>query len=169
MKKIVLILFVLGIQVGFAQKVAYIEMDKILDNMPEFQKASDEIDQQAQVWQSELDAKFESIENMYQEYVRNEPTLSDQAKQQKQEAIFEAEKKANEFKEEKFGREGEIIALQEKKFQPLYDKVFASAEKIAKEKQFDYVFDKSQEGGWIYTNPQLDLTEDVKADLGVSE
>jgi len=169
MKKIILILFVLGVQVGFAQKIAYIEMDNILDKMPEFQKASDEVDQQAKQWQSELDTKFESIESMYQEYVKNESTLSDQMKQQKQETIFQAEKQANDFKEEKFGQEGEIMTLQDEKFKPVYDKVFASAEKVAREKGYDYVFDKSQDAAWVYTNPEMNITEAVLSDLGLNQ
>jgi len=169
MQKIVLILFVLVFQAGFAQKVAYIEMDQILDKMPDFQKASDAIDKQAEQWQSEIDVKFDAVESMYQEYVKNESTYSDQTKQLKQDAIFQAEKQANEYKEEKFGREGEITTLQEEKFKPIYDKVFASAEKIAKEKQYDYVFDKSQQTSWIYTNPDMDLTGDVMKDLGLTE
>ncbi|MCB0805061.1 MAG: OmpH family outer membrane protein, partial [Bacteroidales bacterium] len=161
MKKLILVLMVLGIQVGFAQNIAYIEMDIILEEMPEFQKASDEIDQQAKQWDSELQTKFETVETMYQEYVKNESTMSDATKQQKQEAIFQAEKAANDFKDEKFGQEGEIMTLQEEKFKPIYDKIFASAEKVAKEKKYNFVFDKSAESSWVYTNPEMDITDDV--------
>ena len=169
MQKIMLILFLLAFQTGFSQKIAYIEMDVILDKMPEFKQASDAVDKQADQWQSELDTKFDAVESMYQEYVKNESTLSDQAKQQKQEAIFQAEKQANDFKEEKFGRDGEINSYQEEKFKPIYDTVFAAAEKVAKEKGYDYVFDKSQQAAWIYTNPDMDLTQDVINDLGLEK
>ncbi len=169
MQKFILILMVLAFQTGFAQKIAYIEMDDILDKMPEFQKANEEIEKQAEQWQSEIDAKFDAIESMYQEYVKNESTLSDVAKQQKQQAIFDAEKEANDLKEQKFGREGEITTLQEEKFKPIYDLIFASAEKIAKDRQYDYVFDKSQQQSWVYTNPDMDITEDVINDLGLQE
>jgi len=167
MKKVILAMLVLSVQLAVAQKVAYIEMEKILDKMPAFEEAGKAIDAQASAWEAELDAKFQSIESMYQDYVNNEAMLADDMKRQKQEAIFKAEAEANEFKEQKFGMEGEINALQDEKFGPLYDQVYEAAEKVAAELEYDYLFDKSSDNSWIYTNPAHDLTEKVIAELGL--
>ncbi|MCD4695074.1 MAG: OmpH family outer membrane protein [Bacteroidales bacterium] len=161
MKKIGLILLVIGIQVAMAQKVAYIETDKILDKMPDFEQANNEIDGQVTKWESELDSKFTSIENMYQEYVNSEASLTPEMKKQKQDAILEAEKKANKYKDDIFGREGELSNMQEKKLKPFYDTIYQAAESVAKENGYDYVFEKSSEGMWIYTNPALNITDKV--------
>lgn len=167
MKKIAFILLVFGIQTAIAQKIAYIEVDRILEKMPQHQTATAEIDAQAQQWEEELDSKFSSIESMYNEYVNNESFLSDEMKKQKQDAIIDAEQKAKEYKEEKFGRDGAIYSLQEEKIKPIYDLIYAAAENVAKQESFDYVFEKGKESGWIYTNPQLDLTEKVIQELGL--
>lgn len=165
MKKLALILLVIGIQVGFAQKVAFIESSKILDKMPEFEQATTELEAQVNAWEAELDSKFESIEAMYNDYVKSEAMLSDDLKLQKQEAIFEAERLANEYKESKFGQDGELFELQDSKLKPSYDKINAATETIAKENGYDHVFDKSIESNWIYTNPEHDLTDKVIANL----
>jgi outer membrane protein len=165
MKKLALLLLFIGIQFGFAQNVAYIESSKILDKMPEYKEATDELEAQVNKWESELDVKFESIESMYNDYVKTERMMSEEIKKQKQEAIFEAERLANEYKESKFGQDGELFTLQESKLKPSYDKINAASEQVAMENGYDYVFDKSIESNWIYTNPKLDLTEKVLANL----
>jgi len=165
MKKIILAVLVLGVQIAIAQKVAYIEMERIVKKLPAFEQATNAIDTQAKQWETELDIKFQSIESMYQEYVSNESIMSGDKKMEKQEAIFQAESTANEFKEQKFGMDGELNALQEEKFGPLYDLVFNAAEEVAIENGYDYVFSKNGDSNWIYTSPVHDLTEKVIVQL----
>ncbi len=169
MKKIILGLMVLSFQVGVAQKLAYIETDKIVEDMPEFQKANDEIDTQVKQWESEVEAKFQAVEQLYQEYVKNEPTFSREEKKAKQDEIFEVEKEAKDFREQIFGNEGQLKQLQETKIKPLQEKINAAAEKVGKENGYDYVFEKSPESSWIYTNPEHNISELVKAELGLNE
>ncbi len=165
MKKLGLILLIVGVQFGFAQNIAYIESSIILDKMPEFKQATTELEDQVNAWESELDNKFQSIESMYNEYVKTEAMLSEETRKQKQEAIFEAERLANEYKESKFGQDGELFTLQEEKLKPSYDKINIASETVATENGYDYVFDKSIESNWIFTNPKHDLTEKVIENL----
>lgn len=157
----------LGVQVAIAQQIAYIEMDKILEKMPAFEEAGKTIEAQANQWETELDNKYQSIESMYQEYVGSESMMPDDVKRQKQDAIFEAESKAKDFKEEIFGAEGALTKLQEETFGPLVDQVMASAEKVAIENGYSFVFNKSNAENWVYTNPEHDLTEKVISDIGL--
>ncbi len=160
-------MLVLSVQLAVAQRVAYIELEKILNKMPAFEEAGKAIDAQASDWEAELDNKFQGIESMYQEYVNSEGTLDNDMKRQKQEAIFKAEAEANDFKEEKFGPEGELGKLQDEKFGPIYDQVYDAAEKVAVGNGYDYVFDKSSDNSWIFTNAEHDLTEKVITALGL--
>ncbi len=68
---------------------------------------------------------------------------TEDVKQQKQEEIVQSEKQAKEFREQKFGKEGEITKLKEQKIKPLQDNIFKAAEKVALANGYDYVFDKS--------------------------
>jgi Skp family chaperone for outer membrane proteins len=61
--------------------------------------------------------------------------------------------------------DGDLSKLQEEKFGPLYDQVYAAAEKVATENGYDYVFDLSADNSWIYTNQAHNLTEKVIAEL----
>lgn len=169
MKKIALGILVLAFQIGIAQNIAYIETEKIIEKIPEYQQASDEIEAQIKLWEDEVETKFKKVEDLYQDYVKNETLYPDEIKQEKQQEIIDAEKQAKEFREQKFGREGELQQLQESKLKSFQDTILQTAERIAKEKKYDYIFEKSSESNWIYTNPKHNLTELVIAELGLNE
>ena len=166
MKKVILGLLVISFHVGIAQHIAYIETDKILEEMQQFKRANEEIDALVKQWETELDAKFKEVKQLYNDYVNNEVMYSEDVKKQKQGEIFEAERKAKELKEQRFGRDGELLKLQQEKIKPLQDSIFEAATKVAKANNYDYVFEKSPETSWIYTNPEYNITEQVKIELG---
>lgn len=167
MKNIILGLLVIAFQFGVAQQMAYIESEKIIDEMPEYQNATTELEQQIKEWETEVEEKFEAVENKYQDYVKNESMFSDDIKQQKQDEIFALERQAKDYREEKFGTDGELQKLQDSKLKPLQDKVMSAAQKVAKENNYDYVFDKMAESNWVWTNPKHNLTDLVIAELGL--
>ena len=154
-------------QLSFAQKLTYFESATILEEMPAFDKANKELDSIAKIWDTEIDNKFKHIDQLYKDYVKNESGLSPESRKQKQEEIFNAEKQANDFKEKKFGKNGDMAKLQEQKIGPLHDSISAAARLIAKEMKYDYVFDISMEGNWVYLNEDYNITEMVKARLGL--
>lgn len=167
MKNLLLFALLLGFQFSIAQKIGYIEMDSILPMIPAYTDANKQIDEKISQWQSEIDTRFQSIDAQYQEYVQNQSRYSDEIKQQKQNAIVEAEKDANEFKSSIFGPDGELAKLQEKKLKAIIDNVYKIAQQLAKSRQMDYMFDKSGESNWIYSNPDLNLTGEVIKSLGL--
>lgn len=167
MKKIILGLLVLTVNVAISQNMAYIETDKIINKMPEYNQAIEEIDSVVEAWRSEVDKKFAHVEDLYQEYVKAEMLLSGEDKKQKQDEIFEAEKQAKEYREQKFGREGELSKIEDSKLTPIRNAILVTATKIGKEKNYDYVFEKSSESGWIYTNPEHNLTDAVLEKFGL--
>jgi len=167
MKKILVALLVLAFNAGMAQRLAYIEIEKIINQLPEYKKANEIIETQTLQWESEVEAKFEAVENLYQEYVKNERMFSDDVKLQKQDEITNAEKQAKEFREQKFGKEGELTKLKQEQIQPLQDNIFKAAEKVAKDNNYDYVFDKSRTSNWIYVKPEHNITEKVMTELGI--
>jgi outer membrane protein len=167
MKNIILGLLVIAFQVGLAQQMAYIESEKIVDKMPAYQKATQEIEEQIKVWETEVEQKFQAVEQLYQDYVKSESAMSDEVKNQKQQEIFDQERLAKDYREAKFGNDGELQQLQDSKLKPLMDMVMNAAQKVAQENNYDYVFDKMPESNWVWTNPEHDITDKVIAELGL--
>ena len=69
MRMLTLITLLVVFQVGFGQKIGYIELDQILSKMESFKKAGEEINETASLWESEIETKFQQVEDLYQNYV----------------------------------------------------------------------------------------------------
>ncbi len=152
----------------YAQRVGYVDTEYIMGQMPEYKTVQDEIEQISKKWQSDLEQKYQDIEKMYSDYQAQEVLLPEDVRQQKQSDIFEAERLAKEYREKKFGYSGELFTLQESRVKPIQDRVFKAVERVAKAKRYDFIFDKSGEITWLYTNSVYDITQDVLVELGVA-
>lgn len=150
----------------FAQRTGYVDTEYIMDKIPEYNAAQEEIERVSQKWQEELEAMYQNVEQMYNEYQQGEVLMPEDLRQEKQEDIFSAEREAKEYREKKFGYNGELFALQESKVKPIQEKVFRAVETVAKRKKYDFVYDKAGEVTWLYTNAAYDLSEDVLKELG---
>jgi outer membrane protein len=150
-----------------AQKLGYVDTKFILGQMEDYQSVQAEIDGLSQKWQKELEEMYAMIEKMYDDYRAEEVLLTDDIKKQRQEDIFEQERKAKEYKKQKFGYDGELYKVQDEKVKPIQDKVFDAVEAMAKERRLDIIFDKSANAGMLYTNSAFDRTDDVMVKLGI--
>ena len=154
--------------VAMAQKTGYVDSNYIMEQIPEYKTAQDEIERVSERWQQELEERYKVIEQMYNDYTAEEVLLPEEVRQERQEEIFQAEREAKEFREQKFGYDGELFRLQESKVKPVQEKVFRAVETVAVRKRFDMVFDKAGEVTWLYTNATYDLTDDVLEELGIN-
>ena len=106
---IFILMALIGFSSLFAQRFGYVNTEEILNQIPEYQEAQSEIEEISQQWQEDLEQKYQAIEQMYEEYQRQEVLLPEDVRQERQEAIFAAEREAKEFREKKFGYDGELF------------------------------------------------------------
>jgi outer membrane protein len=171
MKRIFGILILLGALTAsaHAQKLGYVDTQYILSKMDEYKAAQQEVDQMSARWQKDLETMHADIEKMYKDYQAEEVLLPEDIKKQRQEDIMAAERKAKEYKEKKFGYDGELYKLQDDKIKPIQDKVFDAVEKVAQERKLDIIFDKAANAGILYSNAAFDRTDDVIIKLGLQK
>lgn len=152
-----------------AQKVGYINTEDIMQKMPEYAEAQSEIDKISALWQTELEKKYATIEQLYQEYAAQEVLYTEEVKQQKQDAIFQLERAAKEYREEKFGYSGNLFSLQEQKLKPLQEKIMTAVKAVIVRRKYGMVFDQAGNTTWLYTDPTYDLGPEVLKELGLDE
>lgn len=152
-----------------AQKLGFINTEDIMQKMPEYKEAQAEIDQISNLWQKELEKKYATIEQLYQEYAAQEVLYTEEVKQQKQDAIFQLERDAKEYREEKFGYDGNLFSLQENKLKPLQEKIMTAVKAVITRRKYGMVFDKAGNTTWLYTDPNYDLGPEVLKELGLDE
>ena len=95
-----------------AQKYALIDMEYILENIPEYKAANTQIETKTKAWQSEVETMMKQVQDMYKDY-QNAKNLSAQAQNQKEEAILKKEKEVQDLRQKYFGQDGELMKMRE--------------------------------------------------------
>lgn len=168
MKKIffALTLALSGLMWVQAQKYAYVNTEYILRNIPEFVDAQKQIDELSVEWQKEIEAKFAEIDALYKQYQNDAPLMTQDMKNRKENEIITKEKEAKDLQKKRFGVDGDLYKRRQEMIQPIQDKVYTAIEKRAKQKQFVFVFDRSDNANIMYADPRNDISNDVLKDMG---
>ncbi len=169
MKKILFaFLCFLAVQQVSAQKFAYVDTDYILENVPEFKKAQEELDKVSAQWQKEVEAKYKEIEDLYKAFVAERVLLTDDMRKRREDEIVEKERIAKEFQKQKFGLEGELFKKRQELLKPIQDKVFNAVKELATSSQLDIIFDKAgDQANIMYADPKLNKSDSVLRKMGV--
>ena len=144
-----------------AQRIAYVQVNDILESIQEYKTAQTELDRLAKQWRQEIAQEYDVIKGMYNRYQAEQVLMSEEARAQKEEEIMNKEKQVRELQKNKFGPEGELFKRRQSLVRPIQDKVYAAIEEYAQERGYDFIFDKSGSAGMIFTNPEYDKTEDI--------
>ncbi|MCS6895683.1 MAG: OmpH family outer membrane protein [Bacteroidia bacterium] len=150
-----------------AQKVGFVDSQSLLDRMPEYKAAEQEIERLTQQWQKEIDDIYARVEQLFQQYREQEPLMSPEMKRRKQDEIEAEERKARELQRKRFGPNGDLFKQREEKMKPILDKLQQAIQSVAQEKKFAIVIDRSAGGTVLYGEPTYDLTDAVAAKLGI--
>ena len=168
MKKILLLTAILGLAtVGFSQKYAIIDTRYILDKMPEYKMAQHRLDSIAAGWQKDIDNKQSELDNMYKAYDAEQVMLSEDLKKKREDQLFNKEKELRDLQRRRFGFEGDLFKKRQELVKPVQDKVYNAVQKMAVNRGYDFVLDKSEGITIIFADPKLDKSEDVLKELGV--
>lgn len=174
MKKINLMLLValfmmLGISTVKAQgnqKIAYVDTDYILKNIPEYGDAQEEVNQMSLKWEKEIKAKRNKLDQLKREYQTESVLLSDDQKRKKEEAIAAKEQELAELQMQYFGPEGELFAKRVELVQPIQEKIYNAINQVALVKNYSFVFDKAAGTAILFCNDKFDISDDVLDEIG---
>lgn len=155
------------IPMTYGQKIAIIDINDVLGNMPEYKAAQTELDQISATWRQEIAIEFDKVKSMYNKFQAEQVLLSADEKATKENEIVKKEAEVREMQKRKFGPEGELFTKRQEMVAPIQDKVFATIESYAAEKGLDLIFDKSGSTGLLFSNPEYDKTGDIKKKLGI--
>jgi outer membrane protein len=157
-------LIVLGlISFAQAQRIAYVDVTAILESLPEYQKAQEQLDKVATAWRQEIAQEQDVVKGMYSKFQAEQVLLSEEMKKSREEEIMAKEKAVREMQRLKFGPEGSLFKKREELIKPIQDKVYATIERFAEDKGFEFIFDKGSASGMLYADKKNEKTEEIKA------
>jgi len=150
-----------------AQKYAIIDTKYILDRMPEYKQAQKQLDDVAAGWQKEIDSMQTNLDRMYKDYDAEQVMLSEELRKKREDQLFQKEKNLRDQQRKRFGFEGDLFNKRKELIKPVQDKVYNAVQKIATQRGYDFILDKSEGITIIFADPKLDKSEDVLKELGI--
>ena len=166
-KLLVVVCFVFAALAVNAQRYAVIDSKYILEKIPDYDEAQKKLDQFSQLWQQELDQKQAAVNKMYKDYDAEQVMLPDNLKKKREDELFNKEKELRDLQRKRFGFEGDLFMKRQELIKPIQDRVYNAVQKLAIDKQYDFILDKSEGITVIFADPKLDKSEEVLKNLGV--
>lgn len=164
MKRLILALaLILSFTAASAQNYAVVNSEKIFKSIEAYNDAISQLDNLAEQYQKQVDAKFEEVERLYNAYMQRKASLSESLQQANEEKILNLEQEATKFQESIFGTDGELMKKRLELIQPIQQKVFSAIEEYAKSKGYDMIIDIAQNATMLYYSAKVDHTEAVIA------
>ncbi|GAB4093142.1 OmpH/Skp family outer membrane protein [Flaviaesturariibacter terrae] len=169
MKKLIVLAFcsLLATAAVQAQRYAVIDTKYILDKMPEYKAAQQSLDQIAAGWQKEIDRLQAELDKMYKDFEAEQVMLSEDLRKKREDQIFAKEKALRELQRQRFGFEGDLFKKRQELIKPVQDKVYSAVQKVAVQRGYDFILDKSEGITVIFADPKLEKSDEVLRELGV--
>ena len=157
-----LVTFLMLSSFSFAQlKIGYVDSDTILDNSPDMQEVRQKIDGMIQEWQTELRKMESDLKAAQDDYDKRKLIMTEETSADALAQIRKQEKEIGDYREKKFGANGELFQKQDELMKPIQNKILNIIKDLAEEEELDYVFDRSGDIMFLYAKPDYDLTSKV--------
>ncbi|MFD1094193.1 OmpH family outer membrane protein [Salegentibacter chungangensis] len=142
-------------------RVGYVDMEYILQNVPEYQEASSQLDAKVQEWKQEAEKNQREIDDMKTRLENERALLTKELIEEREEEIAYREQEAVEYQQKRFGPDGDYMIQKRQLIRPIQDQVFAAVQEIAKNRSYDFIFDRTSENGMVYAAKQHDVSDQV--------
>ena len=167
MKRILLVLSLFMIvSSSWAQKFAYVDSQFILEHIPEYKQAQQQLDDLSYDWQEDIEKAYQEIDQLYRAYQTDKVLLTDKMRQTREDEIIQKEKDAKELQQQRFGTEGDLFKKQEELIRPIQNQIYNAIQEFAKEGRYGVIFDKSSDLLMLYADDNLDKSEKILDKLG---
>lgn len=152
-----------------AQKFALIDMEYILNKIPAYERANEQLDQLSKRWQAEVEALSSEAQTLYKTYQNEAVFLSEEQKNQKEEEIVTKDKEAAELKRLYFGTEGELYKKRNSLMGPIQDEIYEAVKAVSESGGYSVIVDRASASSVIYASPKIDISDEVLVKLGYSD
>jgi outer membrane protein len=142
-------------------KIGYVDSDTIMDNYADVQDARQQLDALVQEWQAEVRKLESELKAKQDDYEKRKLIMTEQTSIEVMAEITKLQKDIADYRDKKFGANGELFQKQNELMRPIQNKVFTIIQQVATEEDLDFVFDRSGDMLFLYAKPEYDLTVKV--------
>lgn len=142
-------------------KVGHVNSNAIMKQLPDAQDAQKQLDALTVQWQEDLNRMQGDWKRKFDDYDKRKLIMTEQRRSEAERELRELDQRIVDFRNQKFGQNGELFTKQNDLMKPVQDRVFLAIQDVAKEEGYDYVFDRSGEILLMFANEKYDLTQKV--------
>ncbi|MDO5979472.1 OmpH family outer membrane protein [Flavivirga spongiicola] len=142
-------------------RVAYIDTEYILENVPEYQEATAQLNQKADKWKNEISVKLGTIEQKRKDLSNEKALLTKELIDEREEDIAFEEKEIFDYQQKRFGPNGDLFIQKKQLMQPIQDQIFAAVQDMAASRKYDFIFDKSSDAVMLFSAKRFDLSDQI--------
>jgi Skp family chaperone for outer membrane proteins len=142
-------------------RIAYIDTEYILENVPEYQEATAQLNQKADKWKNEIQEKLAVIEQKRKDLSNEKALLTKELIAEREEDINFEEQEILDYQQKRFGPNGDLFIQKKQLMQPIQDQIFAAVQDLAEGRKYDFIFDKSSDAVMLFSAKQFDVSEQI--------
>jgi Skp family chaperone for outer membrane proteins len=169
MKKTVLLFLFLSTSIAFSQsrgiRIGFIDMEYILEKVPNYAEAKNQLEIKAQKWKQEIELKKNEINKLKEDLKIERPLLTKELIEEREEEINYLETELLDYQQNRFGPKGDLIVQKSVLVKPIQDQVFTIVQDIAEQKKYDFIFDKSSDMTMLFAAQRYDISDQVVRQL----
>ena len=175
MRKPLLILFLALIVANTMQgqakgtKIGYIDMEYILQNVPDYAEAQNQLELKAEKWKQEIESKKMEINKLKEALKAEKALLTKSLIEERETEITFLENESLDYQQKRFGPNGDLMSQKIVLTKPIQDQVFTAVQDLATTKKYDFIFDKSSDLTMLFAAKKYDISDLVLRILNRTE
>ena len=165
LKKIALILLLIAPMSVFAQKFGHIKSQEILNIMPDYTKAQNEIKAEEKQYMDEIQRASDELNKKYAAFQEEQANLPQNIKDRRMKELQELNEKGMQFQQD---ASQQLNQSWMQKLEPIAKKIDDAIKAVGQEGGYVYIFDlNSTNIPYVSETLSTDVTGAVKAKLGL--
>lgn len=165
------ILFACGLMfsnISFSQtttlKIAYINSAVLLQSMPDRVAADSALAKYTRQFQEQIEIMTKEFQSKLQQFQTGEKTMTEAMKEVKGKELQDLQTRIESTQQ---SAQEKIQQKKQDLYGPILEKADKAIKEVAKEKNYDYIFDVNSQGGIVFSKDEYDITHLVKAKMGI--
>ena len=165
-RSLIIISLMLFATATWAQKYAYVDTEYILNNIPLYESAQQQLNEMSEDWKAEVDAMQIQVDKMYKDFQAEKVLLTDELRNKREQEILAKEREMRDLQKKYFGRDGLLFKKRQELVKPIQDDIYNAVKEIAVEGSYAVIFDTANSMNMLYTDPKYDKSDEVLKKLG---
>ena len=169
--KLIFILFVIPsiLHGQRGARIAYIDMDVILNKNKEFSTANMLLDEKISQWKKEIELKKIKLKQIQDQFTVEKILLTPELIEDRELESRDFASEIVSLQEKRFGPNGDMMIQKNQLFKPVQDQVLSIVQDVAKERKYDFVFDRSSDIIMLYSAKNYDISDLVLKRIQLQE